>query len=52
KVKDFELIGMPLAVVIGNDISEGKVEIIDRESLEKEECSLESLVDTIVGKLA
>ena len=52
KVKDFELIGMPYAVVIGNDISEGKVELITRDGLEKEEISLDGLVETIMAKLA
>ena len=52
KVKDFELIGIPLAVVIGNDISEAKVELIDRATLEKESCPLDILVETIMNKLA
>ena len=52
KMKDFELIGMPYAVVIGNDISEGKVELITRDGLEKEEMDLDSLVETIMEKLA
>jgi len=52
KVKDFELIGMPYAVVIGNDISEGKVEFITRAGLEKEEMALDGLVENILEKLA
>ena len=52
KVKDFELIGIPYAVVIGNDISEGKVELISRDGLEKEELAIESLVENIMKKLA
>ena len=52
KVKDFELIGIPLAIVIGNDISEGKVELIDRATLEKEECLIDNLLKTIIEKLA
>jgi prolyl-tRNA synthetase len=36
KMKDFELIGIPLAVVIGKNLSEGKVEIVTREGLVKE----------------
>jgi prolyl-tRNA synthetase len=36
KMKDFELIGIPLAVVIGKNLSEGKVEIVTREGLDKE----------------
>ena len=51
KVKDFELIGTPYAVVIGNDISEGKVELITRNGLTKESLMLEGIVDNIMEKL-
>ena len=51
KIKDFELIGIPYAVVVGNDISEGKVELITRDGLIKEELTLEILVDTLLEKL-
>jgi len=52
KMKDFELIGMNYAVVIGNDISEGKVELITRKDLSKENVSLENIVDVLMEKLA
>ena len=52
KVKDFELIGIPYAVVIGNDITEGKVELITRNGLEKESLSTDDLVEHILKKLA
>ena len=52
KIKDFELIGIPYAVVIGNDISEGKVEMITRDGLNKEVIDLESLVEKIMEKIA
>jgi prolyl-tRNA synthetase len=51
KVKDFELIGIPYAVVIGNDISDGKVEIITRNGLIKESVLLEDVVENIMEKL-
>ncbi len=51
KVKDFELIGMPYAVVIGNDISEGNVELITRNGLNKETVSIDSIVKTLMEKL-
>ena len=51
KVKDFELIGMPYAVVIGNDIAEGNVELITRDGLSKETVSLDSIVETLMEKL-
>lgn len=52
KVKDFELIGIPYAVVIGNDIAEGKVELITRDGLLKESLSTENLLEQILEKLA
>ena len=51
KVKDFELIGIPYAIIIGNDISEGKVELIERKSLEKVSLPLESVLETLLEKL-
>jgi prolyl-tRNA synthetase len=51
KVKDFELIGTPYAVVIGNDISDGKVELITRNGLNKESVMLEGIVENIMEKL-
>jgi len=52
KVKDFELIGIPYAVVIGNDIAEGKVELIIRDGLQKESWSVENILEHILEKLA
>ena len=37
KMKDFELLGIPYALVIGKGLSEGKVELIDRKTMEKKE---------------
>ena len=51
KIKDFELIGIPYAVVIGNDINQGKVELITRDGLIKEELTTETLLETILEKL-
>jgi len=51
KVKDFELIGMSYAVVIGNDIAEGNVELITRDGLSKEMIPLDSIVETLMEKL-
>lgn len=52
KVKDFELIGMPYALVVGNDIAEGKVELITRKGLEKEELVIDKVVETMLERLA
>jgi len=51
KVKDFELIGLPYAVVIGNDITEGNVELITRNGLNKETVSIDSIVEKVMEKL-
>ncbi|MFT7823171.1 MAG: proline--tRNA ligase [Sulfurimonas sp.] len=39
KMKDYELLGIPHAAVIGKKLSEGKVEFITRREMEKEEMS-------------
>ncbi len=51
KIKDFELIGIPYAVVIGNDISNGNVELIRRDGLTKEIVSLDSIVELLIERL-
>jgi prolyl-tRNA synthetase len=35
KIKDFELIGFPYALIVGKGLKEGKVELVDRRTLEK-----------------
>jgi len=35
KMKDFELIGFPYALIVGKSLKEGKVEVVDRKTLEK-----------------
>lgn len=40
KMKDFELIGYPYAVVVGKRLAEGKVEIVERSTLERFEVDL------------
>ncbi|CAA6822192.1 MAG: Prolyl-tRNA synthetase (EC, bacterial type [uncultured Sulfurovum sp.] len=52
KVKDFELIGMNYALVVGNDIEEGNVELISRKNLSKELVALDEVVNVIMEKLA
>ncbi len=47
KMKDFELIGIPAAVIVGRKISEGKVELVDRRSLDKKETTLENVVSEL-----
>ena len=43
KMKDFELIGFPYALVVGKGLSEGTVELVDRKTLEKTVISLDEI---------
>ncbi|HHD78104.1 MAG TPA: proline--tRNA ligase, partial [Epsilonproteobacteria bacterium] len=51
KIKDFELLGVPHAVVIGKKLVDGLVEVVTRRGLEKEEVSSENLLDTVLKKV-
>jgi prolyl-tRNA synthetase len=50
KIKDFELIGTPLGLIIGKNISEGFVELICRKNLEKQNLSIED-IEKVLKKL-
>ena len=52
KMNDFELIGYPYGVIVGKSVSEGKVEFVTREGLQKEEMPLSSIVATVQKALA
>ena len=43
KMKDYELIGVPHAVVIGKKLSDGLVEFVTRDGMEKEEVSADTI---------
>ena len=43
KISDFELFGFPKAVIVGKGLTEGKVQIVDRQTLEKEDVAVEDL---------
>ncbi len=45
KMKDYELIGVPHAVVIGKNLSDGVVELIGRDGMTKKEVSAEAIAD-------
>jgi len=51
KIKDFELLGVPYAIVIGKKLTEGNVEIITRRGLEKEEVSADAVLEAILTKV-
>lgn len=53
KMKDFELIGFPYAIIVGKKLSENRVEIVDRRTLEKTEIELSkaaSYLETLINK--
>ena len=51
KIKDFELLGVPHAIVIGKKLSDGNVEIVTRRGLEKEEVSADNVLEAILIKV-
>lgn len=51
KMKDFELIGIPLAAVVGKNLSEGKMEIITRKGLSKEEVDSSEILGEVLRRL-
>ena len=51
KMKDFELIGIPLGIVVGKKLEEGQVELIVRDGLERQELSLDAVVETVIQRI-
>ena len=51
KMKDYELIGIPHAVIIGKKLSDGLVEFVTREGMVKEEVSAEEIVSFVQERL-
>ena len=47
KFKDSELIGIPMRITVGKDITEGKVEFKLRKEAEKELIALDEIADKI-----
>jgi len=47
KIKDYELMGVPHALIIGKKLSEGLVEVITRDGMVKEEIELSSIVENL-----
>jgi prolyl-tRNA synthetase len=52
KFKDAELIGIPMIVVVGKALEQGKVEVRVRKSGEKSEVAVATAVDEIAKTLA
>jgi prolyl-tRNA synthetase len=50
KIKDYELMGVPHAVLIGKKLAEGSVEFITRKGMQKEEVSAAEIETYLNGK--
>jgi prolyl-tRNA synthetase len=51
KIKDYELLGVPYAVVIGKKLKDGLVEFVCRRGLEKEEVSVNDIIDLVTKRI-
>ncbi|BCD60261.1 MULTISPECIES: proline--tRNA ligase [unclassified Nitratiruptor] len=51
KIKDFELIGFPYGIIVGKGLKEGKVQIVERATLEKVEIPKEEIFEMIMKKV-
>ncbi len=52
KMNDYELLGIPYAIIVGKKIQDGIVEIVDRKTLQKQEVKADEAVEKIKGLLA
>ncbi len=52
KIKDYELLGVPHAVIIGKKLQDGLVEFVTREGLVKEEVSADTILDVVTQKVS
>jgi len=50
KMKDYELMGIPHAVVIGKKLSDNLVEFVTRKEMQKEEISVSEIETLLIGK--
>ena len=49
KISDYELLGIPYAIIVGKKVKDGIVEIVDRKTLEKEEVAIDEVVEKVKG---
>ena len=52
KIKDFELIGFPYALIVGKGLKDGQVELVDRKTLEKTSLHVDEVESKIKELLA
>ena len=48
KMKDFELIGYPYGVIVGKNLSEGKVQLVKRKSRQKIDIAKEDILKAVI----
>ena len=51
KIKDYELLGVPHAVIIGKKLQDGLVEFVTRKGIVKEEVSADTILDVVIQKV-
>ena len=51
KIKDFELLGVPYAIVIGKKLTDNLVEVVTRRGLEKEEVKPSDVIEFVMKKI-
>ncbi len=51
KFKDADLIGIPYRIVTGRSLKEGKVEVVQRATQERQDIAIDAVVETIKGWL-
>jgi prolyl-tRNA synthetase len=51
KMKDYELLGIPYAIVIGKKLQDGLVELICREGLHTEDILIDAVIDVVNQKV-
>ena len=47
KMKDFELIGFPYAIIVGKEAAEGRVELVERKTLEKTVMGVDEAIEKV-----
>jgi prolyl-tRNA synthetase len=50
KMKDYELVGIPFAIIVGKDAADDKVELVDRRTLEKRVMSSAEAIAHVVDE--
>jgi prolyl-tRNA synthetase len=50
KMKDYELLGVPYAVVIGKKLSDGLVEFVSRDGMLKDETSVDQIENVLLER--